>query len=378
MFAFAMGGASSLAPIVGRDERGNIGEPNWNIFERAYGTVSSLNLGISCLNVLLAFAFGWYAFRNLLIDYNALSDIWIAFGFMQLASLISFIFQRYQVALQGMNYVALVNRWGIIFSILSMFFGSLSLVLGAGIIELVIVMQSFVLLNILRNIYLLRSVEDGRVLKFKQYGFDHEVFNWAWPPTWKGFIGQFGMQGSAQITSILYTSFANKADVASFLFAVKILQTINQFAQAPFSSIQPKMARLMSSQDIVSLRKLVTQRIVVSMLLSAVGVVCVAIFLPYLLSFVDSNIAFISTKAWLLLGFLTLFIRFDVLCCAVSATGNNMVFYWDMLVACILSGFMIYFLRDEWGVFTPILTSTVPLIIILNTRPFRIAKKILK
>jgi hypothetical protein len=55
-----------------------------------------------------------------------------------------------------------------------------------------------------------------------------------------------------------------------------------------------------------------------------------------------------------------------------------MVFYWDMLVACILSGFIIYFLRDEWGVFTPILTSTVPLIVILNTRPFRIAKKTLK
>ena len=70
MLAFAMGGASNLAPITGKTERVKNGQPNWYAFERAYGTVSSLNFGISWLNVLLALAFGWYAFRNLLVDYK--------------------------------------------------------------------------------------------------------------------------------------------------------------------------------------------------------------------------------------------------------------------------------------------------------------------
>jgi hypothetical protein len=66
MFAFAMGGASNLSPITGKREQENDGKPNWTAFERAYGTIGSINLAVGWVNVLIAFGMGWYGLNNIL------------------------------------------------------------------------------------------------------------------------------------------------------------------------------------------------------------------------------------------------------------------------------------------------------------------------
>ena len=377
MFSFAMGGASNLAPIKGKREQENEGKPNWTAFERAYGTVGSLNLGIGWLNVLMALGMGWFGLSNLLQGYEGKGIVWLAFALMQMSALLSFIFQRYGIALQGMNYVALSNRWGILFSLLSIAAGSLTLWLNGGIIALVLVMQFFSVVGVFRSRFLLHVVEEGRVLKFKQYGFDREVFAWAWEPTWKGFIAQFGLSGSMQLTAVIYTAYGSKLEVASFLFAMRMLQTITQIAQAPFSSVQPLMARLMAAGDTEALGKLIRQRMGYTLALTAAGVGFGSVAIPLLLQLIGAKIDFIPIDAWLLLGGLTLILRFDVLCCAVSATGNQMVFYWDMAAAAIISAVVLLLLGNSWGIYTPIITSTLPLVLILNFRPARKARSIL-
>jgi hypothetical protein len=377
MIAFAMGGASNLAPIKGKCEQENEGQPNWESFERAYGTIGSLNLGIGGLNVLIALGMGWFGLSNLLQGYEAKGVIWLAFALMQGSSLLNFIFQRYGVALQGMNYIALSNRWGIIFSLLSIAAGSLALWLGGGLVTLVLVMQFFGVVGVFLNRFLLHAVEEGRVLHFRQYGFDREVFGWAWAPTWKGFIGQFGLNGSMQLTAVIYTGYGSKPEVASFLFAIRMLQTIIQIASAPFGSVQPLMARLMAAGDIEALGKLIRQRMGYTLALTAAGVVFGSVAIPFFLQFMGAKIDFIPVDAWLLLGGLTLLLRFDVLCCSVSAIGNEMVYYWDTAAAAVISAGVLLLLGNSWGIYTPIITSTIPLVLILNFRPARKARSIL-
>jgi len=377
MFAFAMGGASNLSPIKGKRERENDGKPNWNAFERAYGTIGSLNLGIGWFNILIALGMGWFGLNNILSGYEAKGTIWLAFAFMQVSSLLVFIFQRYQIALRGMNYIALSNRWAILFSLLSILFGFITLWCGGGIVALVIVMQLFAMIGVLRNRFLLHNVEEGRVIHFKQYGFDREVFRWAWEPTWKGFIAQFGLSGSAQLTAVIYTAFGSKIEVAALLFAVRMLQTITQIAQAPFSAVQPLMSRMMAAGEMKALGRMIKKRMALVMSLMLVGVLAGALVFPFLLQLIGSNLVFIPVSAWLLLGGFTLIIRFNVLCCAVRATGNEMIYYWEMGLAAICSAVALILLGNLWGVYTPIVTSTLPLIIILNFGPARKARIVL-
>jgi hypothetical protein len=276
-----------------------------------------------------------------------------------------------------MNYIALSNRWAILFSLLSILFGFITLWCGGGIVALVIVMQFLVVAGVFRNRFLLHNVEEGRVIHFKQYGFDREVFHWAWDPTWKGFIGQFGLNGSAQLTAVIYTAFGSKMEVAALLFAVRMLQTITQIAQAPFSAVQPLMSRMMAAGEIKALGTMIKKRIALVLSLMLVGVLSGALVFPFLLQLIGSNLAFIPVTAWLLLGGLTLIIRFDVLCCAVRATGNEMIYYWEMGLAAICSAIALILLGNLWGVYTPIITSTLPLIIILNFGPARKARNTL-
>lgn len=378
MFAFAMGGASNLAPIKGKREQENEGKPNWAAFERAYGTIGSINLGIGWLNVVIAFGMGWFGLSNLLQGYEAKATIWLAFALLQGTALLTFIFQHYQVALQGMNYIALVNRWGVIFGIASCLAGSLSLYLGGGLITLVVVMQLFSLAGIFRSWFLLKAVEEGRVASFKGLGFDREVFAWAWEPTWKGFIGQFGMMGGAQLTAIFYTGIASKGEVASYFFALRMMQTLAQFAQAPFSSVQPHMSRLLSAGEIAKLRVIVIRRGGISLILLAVGICCFGIGFPFALNFIGANMIFIPLDAWFVFGILTLVSRFNTFCCAVSAIGNEMIYYWETAIAALLGLGSLYLLQNQWGVYGPILSSLLPLALVLNVGPFFKAHKILK
>jgi hypothetical protein len=378
MFAFAMGGSSNLAPIKEKRAQENDGQPNWEAFERAYGTIGSLNLGIGWVNVLLAIGMGLYGLSNVLEGYSDAARIWAAFGFMQLIALISFVFQRYSVALQGMNYVALSNRWQIIFSIFSIFVGCVALSLGADILILAVVMQSVVALGLLRNRVLLGRVEGGRVLKLKAYGFDREVFAWAWPPVWKGFIAQFGVVGGVQATAIIYTGIGAKADVASYLFAVRMMSTLTQVAEAPLSSVLPLLAKLRAMGDIPGLRSLLRRRMGISISLLALGVLVGGFLFPFLMKFIGSNVAFIPLDLWLLLGGLTLIIRFNIFCGGVAAVGNEIIFFWQPALAAIVGAVCVFLIGEQLGMLAPILASTLPLILLVNFGPLRVGSILLE
>ena len=378
MFAFAMGGASNLASIKGRREQENEGQPNWEAFGRAYGTIGSLNLGIGWVNVLIAVGMGLYGLSNILEGYDGVGRIWTAFGLMQLIALLGFIFQRYSIALQGMNYVALSNRWQMLFSILSICVGCVALSLGADILILVLVMQPLAILGLLRNRFLLGRVEDGRVLKLKAYGFDREVFSWAWPPVWKGFVKQFGVMGGVQLTTILYTGVGSKADVASYLFAVRMMNTLNQVAQAPMHSVHPLMSKLRSAGEIPTLRSLIRERMGISLGLIALGVLASGLILPFLMTFIGSSVTFIPFELWLLLGGLTLVVRFNSFCGSVAAVGNEIIYYWQPALAAIVGSLLMLLAGNQIGMLAPILASTVPLILFLNVGPLRVGSRLLE
>ena len=137
------------------------------------------------------------------------------------------------------------------------------------------------------------------------------------------------------------------------------------------------MSRLRSLGQTGELRSLILERASFTLGLTLLGILAGGLLFPFAMNFIESSISFVSTSAWFLLGALTLLMRFNILCCAVSAIGNEMVFYWDMALAAVISAGALLMLSNSWGVFTPILTSTIPLILILNFRPVFKARSIL-
>ncbi len=377
MFAFAMGGAADLGPIKGERRGGDGAGPDWHAFSRAYGTIGYLNVATALGNVLIGTATGIYGLSNLLVAVDHSPPIWVAFVFLQLSTFVGLALGHYEYALVGMNFVALCNRWKALFALLSALGGVVTLLLGGDILMLTIVMQMIVILGIVRSYLVLRSVHQGRVTEFSSYRFDKQAWTWAWEPTWKGFLWNIGTTANVPISAIIFTEFGTEAEVAAFLFATNLATTIHRFAQAPFSSAQPLFSRLLASNQIAVLRRLIVRRIAISLGLSSLAIALVAISFPYLFLIIGSNVPFVPIPAWLLLGGLSIAVRVSILCNSVFAIGNDLRHYFSAVAALAISAIGLILLRDSYGVYTPIITCFVPIVLLLNVRPFLSAYRFL-
>jgi hypothetical protein len=377
MFAFAMGGASNLAPIKGKRDKENDGKPNWAAFERAYGTIGSLNLGIGWLNVLVALAMGWFGLSNILSGYEAKGVIWLAFALMQASTLLGIIFQRYMIALQGMNYIALTNRWGIIFSLLSVAAGSMTLWLGGGIVALVLVMQFLAIAGVFCNRFLLKKVENGRVMRFRQYGFDREVFDWAWEPSWKGIVLHIADLGVIQIGVIIFTSIGGVTDVASYLFSVQIVRSLTAPCNAPLYSAMPFLGRLMASGEVSKLAKIYIRRSMVSQLLLSI---CLCLLLfggNKILGIIGAQTSFISREYMLLLVGVYMHAWFINYTGSITTLGNNLVLVSRSVVSSVISILLLYPLTIHYSILGLVIATWGPRILILNVGYVSYASKTL-
>lgn len=370
MFSFAMGGAESLEPKSGsaKPSKEDANSPNWHSFARAYGTLGVLMFLIGFLNLLVAVVMGVIGIGNLTQGHTGAGSIWLAFGIFQFTQFVLFNFRRYGFALVGMNYVAMNARWGMIFSILSVIVGSFVLSVGGGIVALVIAMQVIALLNPIRTRFLLSRVEGGRVLQMSAWRWDKEAFSWGWGPTWKGFLSELGFSGVMRVVAIVFTAHGSKSEIATYLFSMRMMETLVNFCQVPYSSIQPRLSRLLAAGDLRRLVVLLKQRYRIVWLLTSVSVLFAAYAFPFGLELVGSNVDFMGTEEWLLLGALVLLVRFLMLNASVVALGNHMPYYPHAIVAFIVGSIAITLLGNTAGLLGPILCNTVPFLVFLNVR----------
>ncbi len=381
MFAFAAAGQSDLGPKSGKLTRAAgakaEGRTNWQAFERAYGTIGCLNVVLAALSVFITCVFGGWALTNITEGYNAADTIWLAFVVTVVAQFFSFVWQRYALVLKGLNYVAIVNRWQMLSGFASILGGSACLLFGGGLVELALTMQAIVLLGLLRNRYLLGRVEGGRILRVRVWGLDKEVFGWAWGPAWKGFLVQLGTQGSVQGAVVAYTAVGNKSDIASLLFSLRIAQTIQQLAMAPWASTAPLMARYVAAGDCGLMRKHVSMRMPLVLALAAIGFGASGLVIKYLLEAIGSGVDLVPLGCWYLIGILTVLKLYNLMCCGVAAMGNDILFYWRTLFASVVSVSLVVLLDGRYSYWGVVLASGIPLLLFYHVRPTLLVKGLL-
>lgn len=373
MFSFAMAGAQDLSPTrctnSNREPEESVIEPNWKSFARAFGTLGVLMTLISVANLIVATAMGCFGIGNLVRDYDSPSLIWIAFGIFQASQFIILNFSRYSFALVGMNYVAMNARWAMLTGLCSVGLGVFVLSLGGGIVSLALAMQSMALLTPLRTRTLLSRVERGRVMKMSAWRWDVVAFQWGWSPTWRGFLSEMGGAGLSQVVAVGFTSMGSSAEVAMYLFSMRMMATLIDFCQVPYSSIQPQLSRLLAAGNKDRLA-LLTKRCFRTVLgLTAIGLLISSLLFPLVLHFIGSKVSFMPAPLWLLTGGLMLLVRFQMLNGSVLALGNRILFYQHRIAAFGVGIIGLYLLGDSLGLVGPILCVTLSPILVLNWQP---------
>jgi Membrane protein involved in the export of O-antigen and teichoic acid len=368
MVAFAMAGATDLAPITGKRERTS-GQPNWALVERTYGTVGGINAVVCLFVTVVSGAIGYYGLQAVADASTSPNQIWMAFAVMLASHAVSFWFQRYAIALKGMNHVALVNRWNAVFGALSIVAGLVALANDVGILGLTVVMQTMSLIGVLRLWWLLRRIEDGRFRNFCGYRIDREVGGWAREPFVKGLALVITNAGLLQLATVIYAREAPVAATASFAFSLRLLLALRQICEAPFNSHTPKMSRLLAQGELSKLSTLAERKIMIAQALLAIGMICLGIVGPFALRLLEANATFISLPDFLILSSLMFFQRTILFHTLLSAIGNNFVCFWSNLVSAGISVVLLLVLIPRFGFYGLCFSVFVPQIVALNIQP---------
>ena len=373
MIAFAMGGATDLSAIKGKVERRPDVDPNWPLIERAYATTGTLNACLTLGIIALALLMGWYGLENLLANYENAGTVWAAFGVMIFSQSAVFFFQRYPIALKGMNYVALTNRWNAIFSLLSVVAGVATLQAGGGILALTCVMQGVILLNILRNRFLLRFVEGGRFKSFRTFKLDRQMVGWALEPAWKGFFVTLANSGTIQVAAVLCARFLSVAEAASLLLTLRLLTSFKSVSDAPFFSHMPRIARLFGEGNTELLGQIVPRKLFLCQVMFGGFVFGLVLLGAPALEFIGSNASLTAAPITALLGLGLLLTNFIRICLVVSASGNHIVCVQREIWAFLITAVLLYLLLPIMGLQGVLIGLFLPTIVILNLVPARIA-----
>ena len=325
VIAYAMGGAKVDDLKSPKDQ--NNGQANWETLELICSEMRVIYSRLGLLWPVLLIVFGTLALVNPISHVQNTLSAWTAWGVILMVSTVSLRGNIYGAYLQGTNYIALFHRWHIITSLGAIVTSFLVLILGGGILGLVIAHQGWQLLNILCNCWLSGVIEDGRFKSFARGKKSKKVFDAVWPSAWRSGVGHFMAYGLVQASGVLYAQVGTIASIASYLLALRLIQTVSQFSQAPFYSKLPVFARLFAENKRGTIVALAKKGMSLSYWCYAAGFIGLGIAGEPLLKFIGSNADFPTSLLWSLMGIAFFVERYGAMHIQLYSTTNHIIWH---------------------------------------------------
>jgi hypothetical protein len=350
IISYAFGGATDVGIYRG-DVEGYKRGPNWELIERISSNMNRIYFWLSGVLLILFATLGSWSLLKPISQVTYVEDAWLAWYIIIATSVLKFYGTVYQNYLEGLFKIALVRRIESLMQLGAIFTSIAVLIFGGGILELVIAMQVWQMLNIVRNRYLARIVEGGQYKRFKAHGFDKLMFGKIWQPAWRSGISGIMSNGLTQLTGLLYAQFGDAPSVASYLLALRIITQIKEVSMAPFYSKIPLMARFRVEGKLSELVKIAQKGMFLGHTVFVAGIVFVTIFLEPLLLMAGSNVSFVSNEFWLLLSLAFYIHRYGAMHMQLYLTTNHVVSHIADSVSGILFIASVLLLKNEIGLF---------------------------
>lgn len=334
--AFTMAGATDLRDFRDSKNKGS-GKPNWKVMEKLYGNMGYIYIFTAIFVFFLASTFGTWILEKPISYTNNAEELYLAWYIIVAGLTLSFYGRKFQAILQGMNYIALVNRINIFFGLIGIGASFLVLILDGTILQLVMVQQFFSVLGAIRGWLILRNIEQKRFRKFKIFSFDKQVFEAAWSPAWRSAIGIAGSTGTTQATGLIYSQIGDSESLAIYLFALKLMMISSDISRAPFYSKTPIFAKLRSEGKIEELAVRTAIAMFKSLSVFLVITSLALILGPIFLEYIGSNVKFIDTPIWLLMMLVMFLERHHGMHAQIYSTTNHIPFYIPILVTSVIN-----------------------------------------
>ena len=329
VIAYGMGGLNTfdLKDLRTIRQSPGLSEPNWETIEKICSTMGAVYLRLTVISIFLLATLGTYALWKPISTIGDITSGWIAWNIILLASTVTLLGNTYSAYLQGVNQIALLRRWEILTSLGAIGTSFIVLLLGGGLLGLVIANQGWLVFNIFRNRWLCAKIEGGRFQKFTHKEIDPIVFEAVWPSAWRSGLGVFMSYGLVQISGVIYAQFGSASGVASYLLALRLMQTISQFSQAPFYSKLPLLAKLRSEGNLEQQVNVAKRGMLLAYWTYVAGFIGLGVLATPLLRLIGSNAEFVNPLLWGLMGLSMFAERYGAMHIQLYSTTNHIIWH---------------------------------------------------
>jgi hypothetical protein len=302
-------------------------EPNWDTVSQVYATMKVVYRLLSLLVLLLGATLGSWAVARLIGESASPSTAWFAWAVLLVTTVFSFYGNVYAALLQGLNKVALVQRWRMATGVASTLSAVAVLAVGGQLLELVIAQQLWIVVNIFVNRHLVNRVLDAEAESVAPSKLNADVWDVVWKPAWRSGLGVAANVGLIQLSGVFYSQVAAPNEVARYLIGLQLVRFLSNFSQVPFYSVLPRFAAMYASGNIDKLRADVQAAMLKVYWLFVCGLVVGDMFGSFFFDLIGSNIQFPEKEIWWLLGFGLLFERFGAMHLQVFSLSNKIVWH---------------------------------------------------
>lgn len=328
VLAYAMGGA---APHHLKDLRQPAeavgGDPDWQTAAQIWATMRVVYVRLTLLAVAALATLGTWAVAHPIAQSPDPQDAWLAWAVILLVSTATLRGNTYSAYLQGLNRIALLRRWEALMNLGAILTSFTVLLLGGGLLGLVAAHQSWMVLNVLRNRWLCRTIDGGRFKTFASRTINPTVFAAVWPSAWRSGLGIAMSQGLIQLSGVIYAQLGDTDQVAMYLLSLQLLGMISRFSQAPFYSKLPLLARLRAQGRIDEQITVAQRGMTRSHWTYVLGFMGLGFFAAPLLDLIGSNAAFADPPLWILLGLGIFVERYGAMHIQLYSTTNHIIWH---------------------------------------------------
>ncbi|GAB3800322.1 hypothetical protein GCM10028819_25390 [Spirosoma humi] len=326
--AYAMGGLNgteaSIKPAALSD--GN-GSSQASYLLKVVGTQQILFSWLSGVVFLLLVTAGTFSVYKPIHFLSNPNQGWIAWGIVILATTITFRGNAYSTYLQGINRIAEFRRYETLFSLAAILTSVVVLYAKAGLVGLVAVNQLWNVLSVIRNRWLCYRFNEGVFIPGQRFKFDRDILKEIWPAAWRSGVGVFMSYGLIQSSSLIYAQSNQVGQVSAYLFAMRLIQIIITFAQAPFYSKLPLMARLYAQdkrEQIIEVAQKGMQR---AHWTFVIGFMAVAFLAQPVMGLIGSSIQFVDQRLWAIIGLAFFIERYGAMHLQLYSITNTIVWH---------------------------------------------------
>ncbi|PZV28031.1 MAG: hypothetical protein DCF12_01295 [Snowella sp.] len=353
VIAYGMGGLSSfeIKDLRNSNKSAKLTDANWQTIEKICSTMRAIYLRLTVISFFLLATIGTWAMFSPISKTSDIRFGWIAWGVILLTSGFTLLGNSYSSYLQGLNQIALLRRWEILTSLGAIGTSIIVLLAGGGLLGLVVANQGWLILNIWRNYWLCSKVEGGRFQKFTSQKIDIVVFEAIWPSAWRSGLGVFMGYGLVQLSGIIYAQFGTASGVASYLLALRLIQMVSQFSQAPFYSKLPLLAKLRSEGNLEKQIQVAKRGIRLAYWTYVAGFVVIGVLAKPLLKLVGSNAEFVSPLLWGVMGLSMFAERYGAMHIQLYSITNHIIWHTANGVAGLIYFFVALTLFNRIGVY---------------------------